>query len=217
MLKDPSESSLLGFSWLVSIQDRCWDTLFSRHFSFEWDDCGFIIQASQTTLLGHLPILLVFLPKPEYHRLPHTCSDAGRGGRKDLPTVFGHDQQLHLLLGGHVVFLQDQEFTVFVQEVIVLDACGAGCRGEKWVKRKENVAGEREGRNDQKREERKRWRVEERKGLVGVSEGLLLLTAVTKKHLGDKGHLPLPDWAWPSGGWVNVRSAGRWPRGLPPT
>ena len=171
---------------------------------------------SQTILLGHLSTLFVFLPKPKSRGLPRTCSDTGGGGSEDLPAVLGHDQQLHLLLGRCVVFLQDQEFTVLVQEVIVLDTCGAGWRGKKWVRGKVNVEGEEEGRNDQKKE--KRRRVEEKKGLVGVSEGLLLLlAAVTKKHLGDQRHPPLPSWAWPSGGQVNVRSAGGWPEGLPPT
>lgn len=90
-------------------------------------------------MLGHLPTLSFF--QNLSHGLPRTCSDAGWGGCKDLPTVLGHDQQLHLLLGGCVVLLQDQEFTVLVQEVIVLDICGAGWRGKKWVIRMEKVEG----------------------------------------------------------------------------
>lgn len=78
-------------------------------------------------MLGHSVSYTVCLSaEPQSRGLPHTCSDAGGGGSKDLPTVLGHDQQLHLLLGRCTVFLQDQEFTVLVQEVIILDACGTG-------------------------------------------------------------------------------------------
>lgn len=82
-----------------------------------------------------------------------TCSDAGRGGSKDLPAVLGHDQQLHLLLGRRAVFLQDQELTVLVQEV-VLDTCGTGWGGKKWWGGRTRCREEGEGRNEQKRKEK---------------------------------------------------------------
>lgn len=83
-----------------------------------------------------------------------TCSDAGRGGSKDLPAVLGHDQQLHLLLGRRAVFLQDQELTVSMQEVVILDTCGAGWTGKKRVGRRDKVPRQGEGRKEQKREEK---------------------------------------------------------------
>lgn len=72
------------------------------------------------------PALPAILLKPESLGLPHTCSYAGGGGSKDLPAVLVHDQQLHLLLGRHIFFLEDQEFTVPVQEVLILDTRGTG-------------------------------------------------------------------------------------------
>lgn len=98
-----------------------------RHFSLEWDGSGFIFRTPQNHLARTFSLFTICLSaEPQSRGLPHTCSDAGGGGSKDLPTVLGHDQQLHLLLGRRTVFLQDQEFTVLVQEVIILDACGTG-------------------------------------------------------------------------------------------
>lgn len=61
-----------------------------------------------------------------------TCSHTGRGSCEHLPAVLGHDEQLHLLFGRHVVLLQNQELAVLVQEVVILHSGAAGCQGEAW-------------------------------------------------------------------------------------
>lgn len=104
--------------------------------------------ASRLIVSNHLartpfPTPFDFLLQLESWGPPRTCGDAGGGGSEDFPAVLGHDQQLHLLLGRHIVFLQDQELAVLVQEVLALDIGGTGWGGKKPAGRKEKVSGER--------------------------------------------------------------------------